>query len=128
VAVAGDTISYDSAKEGLFRVKGITFSTQNIGNYSDEKGNNYFVIKVTNRSGISYTVMQNQANKHYLYTWAKTYKKEFPHTNGDNCNFYDASFSCVVPKGYVFVAGDNLDNSLFGLVPVDNVIGIVSPY
>ena len=128
VAVAGDTISFDSAKEGLFRVKGITLSTQNIGDYSDDKGVNYSVIKVTNQNQIFYTVMQNKTNKHYLYMWAKTYKKEFPHTNGDMCNFDSAAFSCVVPKGYVFVAGDNLDNSLFGLVPVDNVLGIVTSY
>ncbi len=128
VAVAGDTISFDSAKEGLFRVKGITFSTQNIGDYSDDKGVNYSVIKVTNQNQISYTVMQNKTNKHYLYMWAKTYKKEFPNTNGDMCNFDSATFSCVVPKGYVFVAGDNLDNSLFGLVPVNNVMGIVTSY
>jgi signal peptidase I len=128
IAVAGDTISYDSAKEGLFRVKGITFSTQNIGDYSDDKGEDYSVIKITNQNQISYTVMQKKSGKHYLFQWAKTYRKEFPNTNGDMCNFVGASFSCFVPKGYVFVAGDNLNNSLFGLVPVENVMGIVTPY
>jgi signal peptidase I len=129
VAVAGDTISYDSAKEGLFRVKGITLSTQNIGNYySDNKGDDYSVIKITNQNQISYTVMQKKSGKHYLFGWAQTYRKEFPNTNGDMCNFVGASFSCFVPKGYVFVAGDNLDNTLFGLVPVENVMGIVTPY
>jgi len=128
IALAGDTINYDSTKLGLFNIKGVTLSAQNIGDYSDKKGGNYSVIKITNQNHISYTVMQNHTNKHYLYVWAKTYKTEFPHTNGDICNFTSASFSCVVPKGYVFVAGDNLDNSLFGLVAVNNVLGKATPY
>ena len=46
-----------------------------------------------------------------------------------NYEYEDKSFGTVIPKGYVFIMGDNRgvsqDGRYIGLVPVENVVGVV---
>ncbi len=41
-----------------------------------------------------------------------------------SCQWNEGSFLCNVPAGYVFVIGDNRKNSTYGLVALEDIIGI----
>jgi signal peptidase I len=49
----------------------------------------------------------------------------YPYLTKDDCKFSANDFTCNIPKGHVFVMGDNRKETLFGFVPIQNIVAFV---
>lgn len=51
--------------------------------------------------------------------------ENYPYLTKEDCKFTTSEFVCTIPKGYVFVMGDNRKETLFGFVPTKNIVAFV---
>lgn len=51
--------------------------------------------------------------------------ENYPYLTKEDCKFTASEFVCTIPKGYVFVMGDNRKETLFGFIPIQNIVAFV---
>ncbi len=112
-------------------IKGVGFFVNNkqihreiVGNYqnSDSMSQIKFIEVL---DGYRYQVLGVDISISTSHTQSQN--SNIPNINSEDCTIShsNGSLTCVVRGDSVFVVGDNRENTLYGLVKIDNILGIV---
>ncbi len=117
IGIGGDEVVYRNKQ---LIVNGKVATYQPMPDYLDTERLNYARQFVERLGPIEHRILNEENRPSYVLN-----PDVFPYR--DMCSYNTDGFSCIVPKGYYFMMGDNRDNSLdsryWGFVPDDYIVG-----
>lgn len=119
IGLPGETIAYSDA-DRRWSVNGHILPQRKLG--SKRIGDTDYEVYVEELDGQSHQFIEDPRH-HDLATLAHLMPMM---QKPEVCQIGPASFRCTLPPGYVFVIGDNRENSFYGLVAISNVVATVA--